>query len=127
MDKSNKKNFIPNWFCFTELIKTNTGISNYPDSSLHLANLSRLWYVLNKLRTEFGYPIIINSAFRRPSVNKAVGGAENSYHLQGLAADIRTLPFLMDNFRKFLNDTKNHYPNLFVEFIDKETFFHIAI
>ena len=34
-------------------------------------------------------PIIINSAYRSPQVNKAVGGAQNSNHLTGCAADIR--------------------------------------
>ena len=34
-------------------------------------------------------PIIINSGFRSPEVNRAVGGAPNSNHLTGCAADIR--------------------------------------
>ena len=34
-------------------------------------------------------PIIINSGYRRFKVNKAVGGAPNSNHLTGCAADIR--------------------------------------
>ena len=34
-------------------------------------------------------PIIINSAYRSPQVNKAVGGAAKSNHLTGCAADIR--------------------------------------
>ena len=34
-------------------------------------------------------PIIINSGYRSEAVNKAVGGAPNSNHLTGCAADIR--------------------------------------
>ena len=34
-------------------------------------------------------PIIINSAYRSPQVNKAVGGAATSNHLTGCAVDIR--------------------------------------
>ena len=34
-------------------------------------------------------PIIINSGYRSPAVNKAVGGAPTSNHLTGCAADIR--------------------------------------
>ena len=33
-------------------------------------------------------PIIINSGYRSPAVNKAVGGAPNSNHLIGCAVDI---------------------------------------
>ena len=43
---------------------------------------------LQKIRTHFGKPIHINSAYRTPAHNKAVGGSPNSQHLQGKAADI---------------------------------------
>ena len=34
-------------------------------------------------------PIVINSGFRSPEVNKAVGGVSTSNHLTGCAVDIR--------------------------------------
>jgi hypothetical protein len=34
-------------------------------------------------------PLIINSGYRSPAVNKAVGGAPTSNHLTGCAVDIR--------------------------------------
>ena len=37
------------------------------------------------------YPIIINSGFRSPAVNKAVGGVSTSNHLTGCAVDIRCI------------------------------------
>lgn len=43
---------------------------------------------LQKIRTHFGKPIHINSAYRTVAHNKAVGGSPNSQHLQGKAADI---------------------------------------
>ena len=36
-------------------------------------------------------PIIINSGYRSPQVNKLVGGVTTSNHLTGCAADIRVL------------------------------------
>ena len=44
--------------------------------------------LLQKCRSGIGMPIIINSGYRCPIHNKAVGGKEHSYHLLGLAADI---------------------------------------
>ena len=48
-----------------------------------------LVHLLNRIRELFGKPIIVNSAYRSPAHNAAVGGVANSYHVQGLAADIR--------------------------------------
>lgn len=48
----------------------------------------KLITVLQKIRTHFGKPVTINSAYRTVSKNKAVGGATYSQHLYGTAADI---------------------------------------
>ena len=52
---------------------------------LHRELLERL----QALRDTLGRPVIINSGYRNPSHNKAVGGSPNSYHIKGMAADIR--------------------------------------
>ena len=44
--------------------------------------------ILEKIRAHFGRPVHINSAYRTPAKNKAVGGAAQSQHMYGLAADI---------------------------------------
>lgn len=43
---------------------------------------------LQDIRSHFGKPVIINSAYRTPSYNAYVGGAKNSYHMKGRAFDI---------------------------------------
>lgn len=48
---------------------------------------SELVLLLQKIRDHFGRPIIITSAYRSPSYNIKVGGATNSYHPRGMAAD----------------------------------------
>lgn len=49
---------------------------------------SKLLDILQKLRDHFSRAITINSGYRTPSHNKRVGGASNSQHLYGTAADI---------------------------------------
>ena len=48
----------------------------------------RLVNKLQALRDRLGVPLAITSGYRCPDHNKAVGGAPNSYHVQGMAADI---------------------------------------
>ena len=43
---------------------------------------------LQTIRDHLGKPIRVNSAFRSPAHNKAIGGASNSLHTLGLAADV---------------------------------------
>lgn len=51
-------------------------------------NLQRLAWNLQSLRDYLDEPIHINSGYRTPEHNKAVGGVEYSQHLYGKAADI---------------------------------------
>ena len=43
---------------------------------------------LQELRNYLGKPITITSGYRTDSYNRQCGGAENSYHIKGQAADI---------------------------------------
>ena len=53
-----------------------------------LDNIQDLAENLELLRRFFNKPITINSGYRSPEHNKAVGGAKNSQHKLGQAADI---------------------------------------
>lgn len=68
---------------------------------------------LEPLRDHFG-PIIVNSGYRSKVVNAAVGGAKNSYHLLGKAADIKCRNFqemvLMASYLLYWN--KNYVLNI---------------
>lgn len=44
--------------------------------------------VLQAIRTHFGKAVTVNSGYRTPEKNAAVGGAKQSRHLYGMAADI---------------------------------------
>ena len=45
--------------------------------------------ILDILRNKIGKPIIITSGYRTPEWNEKCGGAKYSYHMCGMAADIR--------------------------------------
>lgn len=49
---------------------------------------SRLVELLQKIRDHFGKPVNINSAYRTPTYNAKIGGAKDSQHMYGIAADI---------------------------------------
>ena len=76
-------------FSFNELTKTDTGLVNIPNDMNVLSNLCRLAAFLQTIRNELHLPIIVNSAYRSKEVNEAVGGVSSSYHVKGLAADIK--------------------------------------
>jgi len=84
-------------FTLRELCKTRTGIENVPNEA-QVENLKRLCQWLEQLRRRWNNlygegddPIIINSGFRSPEVNKVVGGVSTSNHLTGCAVDIRCI------------------------------------
>lgn len=114
-----------NHFKFHELVKTDTKLDNSVDTDSHLANLACLWNTLNLIREELGRPVIINSAFRTPDVNKAVGGAKRSLHMQGRAADITCEPMYFEQLWKIVCSYDKSYG--LSEKILYDTFIHIAI
>ena len=93
----NKQTNLSEHMTLAELCKTNTGIENVPNEA-QVENLRRVCRWLERLRKRWNDkygdgddPIIINSGFRSPEVNKAVGGVPTSNHLTGCAVDIRCI------------------------------------
>lgn len=116
------------YFTLEELTRSRTadrlGIDNRPDS-MSAQNLHRLIdKVLDPLRRRWGAPLIVNSGFRCPKLNKAVGGAPNSHHLRGMAADITTGNRL-DNRRLFHLAAESELQ--FTQLIDEASFAWIHI
>ena len=94
------------YFTFDELTASATarrmGIPNIP-SWRERENLRLLVdELLDPLREAWGAPIIVTSGFRCKLLNQVVGGAANSQHTTGMAADVRTLSdYPSDNKRLF--------------------------
>ena len=83
-------------FSEDELTRSNTAIRKCIDNSpdYHIkANLIVLSNGLERVRSALGAPMNINSGYRGPKLNAAVGGSRNSDHMQGLAADFTAINF----------------------------------
>lgn len=82
-------------FTLQEMTKSATatrlGIDNTPDALVKYNLTALIDNILDPLREAWGAPIIVTSGYRCPRLNKAVGGAANSQHTKGEAADIRSL------------------------------------
>jgi hypothetical protein len=83
---------VGNYFSLEEFTISQTaarkGIDNTPTPEVE-ANLRALVeHILDPLRHSLEIPIVISSGYRSPQVNRAVGGANNSQHTKGEAADI---------------------------------------
>ena len=79
-------------FTLSELTKSETasrrGMDNTPGEA-EIANLQTLVdKVLQPIREHYGRGVHVNSGFRHPDVNAAVGGSTTSDHCKGMAADI---------------------------------------
>ena len=77
-------------FVLGEMTKSNSHpeVYNIPSHEA-IANLKRVCGWLEILRSRAGGPILINSGYRSPQLNKKIGGVPTSNHLTGCAVDIR--------------------------------------
>ena len=81
-------------FRISEFVRSETatrlGIDNSINDPEVIANIKNLCeHVLEPLRAFAACPIIINSGYRCPRLNAAVGGSRRSQHMKGEACDIR--------------------------------------
>lgn len=78
-------------FKFKEFVQSSTAnklkIDNTPDF-IEVGNIFTLACCLDIFRERWSHPLQITSGYRCKTLNKAVGGVANSYHLIGRAADM---------------------------------------
>ena len=89
---------------------TRLGIDNTPNDE-QLANMELVAEeVFEPLRAWVGGPIKINSFFRSPKLNKAIGGSSKSQHCKGQAIDID------DTFGRATNAEMYHFIKEYLKF-----------
>ena len=83
------------YFSISELTHSDTavslGIDNTPTASAVPLMVELIDRVLDPIREHWGLPIRVHSGYRCPTLNEEVGGVEDSWHMQGCAADITAL------------------------------------
>lgn len=82
------------YFTIEELCRSDKalqmGINNTPTDDIIDSLSDLVKYVLDPARERIGKPVTVNSGYRCPELNKAVGGKSTSQHTKGEAADLTT-------------------------------------
>lgn len=106
-------------FSLHELSKSETalrmGFDNTPDDEA-TENLRLLCEkVLQPVRDHYGKGVKVNSAYRSPESNAAVGGSKTSDHCKGMAADIEIPGVANADLAQWIMDNLD-YTQLILEF-----------
>lgn len=91
------------------------GFDNNPPPEAR-ANLQLLCGALEQVRALFGAPIIVSSGFRSEKVNRLIGGATNSQHVQGLAADFTVIEVSPRETLRRISESAVPFDQLILEF-----------
>lgn len=80
------------YFTINELIRSDMalqrGIDNTPPPPIKIKLSNLINNLLDPIREAWGGPITVNSGYRCPVLNRAVGGVPTSQHQKGEAADV---------------------------------------
>lgn len=109
--EDNKSELTMKYFTIAELTASQTAksrkIDNTP-SEEHKEHLVELVdNLLDPLREAWGSAIHVNSGYRSPALNRAVGGSTTSAHSFGYAADIKPVNGKIREFKDFVMDWLN--------------------
>lgn len=92
------------YFSIAELCASHTakvrGVDNTPPPAAKAQLQDLINNLLDPVRRAWGKPIRVNSGYRSVELNRLVGGAANSQHTRGEAADLTT-GSVADNKRLF--------------------------
>ena len=96
---------------------TRQGLDNTPNED-HMASAKELFEnVVQKVRDNFGVTVI-NSGYRGPALNTAVGGSSNSQHCKGEAVDIECPGTANETVAQWIADNLE-FDQLILEFAEK--------
>lgn len=91
-------------FSLAELTVNSHGFDNQPGQLELLALEAWAENIGQPIRDHYGLPVVVTSGFRCPALNKMVGGAADSQHVKGEAADIHVPGIRNDDLWTFIRD-----------------------
>lgn len=107
-------------FTLTEMTRSEAasrlGDANQPPPEAVEALKALCEHVLEPLREAMGKPMRVNSGYRGPVANKAVGGSATSQHCKGEAADIEFDGFDNKKLAQKIVDMKLPFDQIILEF-----------
>ncbi len=114
--------YLSDHFNVSEAEKSQTAIRQGIDNSVPKALYENLKLVANNIlepiRDEYGEPFSPQSWHRCLELNNFIGGAENSFHLLGLAVDIELLGWDNADFAKWASENL-YYDKIILEYYQK--------
>lgn len=115
------------YFSIYEVVHSNTAeekdIFNLPLEEDIIDNLNYCIGRMDEIRESYGKPIYVNSWYRCKELNEAVGGSKNSYHMSGLAVDLRWDSNLVyhiiekHNFHKLIREKSGNSKWIHIQFL----------
>ena len=91
------------------------GLNNFPSAEV-LENMTQAAQQLEIVRSYLAQPVSVDSWYRSPEVNAAVGGVSNSAHLDGWAIDFTCSQFgTPEDIVKFIVSTGVKFDQCIVE------------
>jgi zinc D-Ala-D-Ala carboxypeptidase len=106
-------------FTLSEMVKSETALRNNLDNTPGAAEIANLKVlaekVLQPIRDHYKRGIKVNSGFRHPNVNAAVGGSRTSDHTKGQAADIEIPGVANAELAEYIKDNLK-FTQLILEF-----------
>ena len=96
-------------------IAIQNNINNMPDINSLDNMLNLIFHVLQPIRNIIQKPMIITSGYRNQQVNFLAGGAINSQHKEGKAADFKIKDMTPSQIIKIIKTSKIEYDQLINE------------